>query len=66
MRSYFRINAPIDELQYLLSQWLWVFRFKRRHTGLGMNNKTPAQRLIEHYLNPTTESVNLILQQNMI
>lgn len=64
VRPYFQTNATIDELQFLLSQWLWIFRFERKHTGLGMNSKTPAQRLIEHYLNPTTESVNLILQQN--
>ena len=64
IRAYFRFNAPIEELQYLLNQWLNLFRFKRPHTGLGMNGKTPAERLIEHYLNPTTETVNLILQQN--
>ena len=65
VRPYFRFNAPIGELQYLLGQWLNLFRFKRPHTGLGMNGKTPAERLIGHYSNPTHESVNLILQQNM-
>ena len=64
VRPLFHSNAPLEELRYLLGQWLHFFRFRRRHTGLGMNVKTPAQRLIEHYLNPTDESVNLILQQN--
>lgn len=62
---YFHPSAPIDELRYLLSQWLSLFRFKRPHTGLGMNGGTPAERLISHYSNPTHESVNLILQQNI-
>jgi len=62
---YFHINAPMEELQYLMNLWLSLFRFKRPHTGLGMNGKTPAARLIQHYLNPTGESVNLILQQNI-
>lgn len=61
---YFHPHAPLTELQYLLTLWLNLFRFERAHTGLGMNGKTPAQRLIQHYSNPTTESVNLILQQN--
>lgn len=64
VRPYFQFKAPIPELQYLLTQWLNVFRFKRPHTGLGMNGKTPVERLISHYSNPTHESVNLILQQN--
>ncbi len=61
---HFHPDAPLSELQYLLSLWLNAFRFKRAHTGLGMNGKTPAERLIHHYSNPTAESVNLILQQN--
>lgn len=61
---HFHPDAAMEELQYLLTSWLKLFCFKRPHTGLGMNGKTPAQRLIQHYLNPTTESVNLILQQN--
>lgn len=63
---HFHPDAPIGELQYLLGLWLNTFRHKRSHTGLGMNGKTPAERLIQHYSNPTTESVNLILQQNII
>lgn len=62
---YFHPGAAMEELQYLLGQWLNLFRFKRPHTGLGMNGKTPTERLISHYSNPTYESVNLILQQNM-
>ena len=61
---YFHPDAPMEELQYLLGLWLQLFRFKRAHTGLGMNGKTPVEKLIQHYSNPTTESVNLILQQN--
>lgn len=64
VRVHFRFDAPIQELQYLLGQWLNLFRFKRPHTGLGMNGKTPAEKLIRHYSNPTHETVNLILQQN--
>ena len=64
IRSSFGFKASQDELQYLLSLWLHEFRFKRPHTGLGMNGMTPAERLITHYLNPQTGSVNLILQQN--
>lgn len=62
---FFRQDASMSELQYHLTLYLWNFRFRRPHTGLGMRGKTPAQRLMEHYLNPTSESVNLILQQNM-
>ena len=64
VHMYFSFEAEHHELQYLLELWLKHFRFKRRHTGLGMERKTPAQRLIEYYLSESNESVNLILQQN--
>jgi len=64
VRPFFHPDATHEELQYLISLFLAFFRFKRCHTGLGMHNLTPAERLFRHYMNPVSENVNLILQQN--
>lgn len=60
----FHLDATHGELQYLLALFLGHFRHRRPHTGLGMDGLTPAKRLLDHYRNPTSENVNLILQQN--
>jgi len=46
----------IDELQYRLNLYLHYYNFKKRHRGLGMDGKTPMQKLNE------MKSVTLTLQ----
>jgi len=46
----------LDEMQYKLNLFIHYYNYKKRHRGLGMEGKTPIQKLNEH------KSVNLTLQ----
>ena len=62
-------HAQINELNYRLSLWLSHYNFHKRHTGLGMNKMTPAQKIIYAFTHESFlphENVNLMLQQNKV
>jgi transposase InsO family protein len=52
----FKPRDTIDEMQYKLNLFLHYYNYRKKHRGLGMNGKTPIQRLNE------CASVNLTLQ----
>jgi len=54
--SYGKHPRSTDELQYRVNLYLHYYNYKKRHRGLGMNGKTPMQKLNE------LKSVNLTLQ----
>lgn len=43
---YWSFYASPDELNYRLKLWLQNYNFKRRHSGLGMQRLTPAQKIL--------------------
>jgi len=56
LRFGFRPDDALETMQYRLTLFLYYYNFKKRHRGLGMDGKTPVQRLME------LGSVNLTLQ----
>lgn len=56
LRFGFSPKQSLDEMQYRLNLFLGHYNFRKKHRGLGMDGKTPAERLLE------LGSVNLTLQ----
>lgn len=54
--KYFTPNQSLDHIQYHLNLFMYYYNYQKKHRGLGMDGKTPIQRLIE------LSSVNLTLQ----
>lgn len=52
----FKANDTLETMQYRLTLFLYYYNYQKRHRGLGMEGKTPYQRLAE------LASVNLTLQ----
>ena len=55
-RYGFSPNQSIDKMQYKLNLFLHYYNYQKKHRGLGMDGKTPMERLSE------LASVNLSLQ----
>lgn len=55
-RYGFPPNQTIDQMQYKLNLFMHYYNYQKKHRGLGMNGKTPMERLNE------LASVNLTLQ----
>lgn len=47
LRYVFPPSLTLDEMQYQLNLFLYYYNYQKRHRGLGMNGKTPIERLIE-------------------
>ena len=59
-------DDDLEVLNYKFSLFLYFYNHKRKHTGLGMNKLTPAQKIAYVILsNSLDQNVNLILQQNI-
>jgi transposase InsO family protein len=56
LRFGFMPSDPLETMQYKLTLFLHYYNYRKRHRGLGMDGKTPIQRLRE------LGSVNLTLQ----
>lgn len=56
LRFGFYPEDPLDTLQYKLSLFLQYYNYQKKHRGLGMEGRTPMQKLAE------CASVNLTLQ----
>lgn len=56
LRYGFSPNYTIDQMQYRLNLFMHYYNYQKKHRGLGMNGKTPMERLNE------LASVNLTLQ----
>ncbi len=55
----------LDTLNYKFTQYLYFYNYCRKHSGLGMNKLTPAQKIAFAILSLSISSnVNLTLQQN--
>jgi transposase InsO family protein len=52
----FSPNQTIDQMQYKLNLFMHYYNYQKKHRGLGMDGKTPMERLNE------LASVNLTLQ----
>jgi len=67
MYRYTTWNMPISEINYRYQLWLLHYNAKRRHGGLGMNRRSPFQKLAsiyyQHLVNPNTPHVTLSLQR---
>ena len=59
-RYGFPPNQTIDQMQYKLNLFMHYYNYQKKHRGLGMNGKTPMERLNE------LASVNLTLQCHKI
>jgi len=46
-RYGFSPNQTLDEMQYKLNLFLYYYNYQKKHRGLGMDGKTPMQRLEE-------------------
>lgn len=58
-------SDDIQTLNYKFNQFLSFYNYQKKHTGLGMNKLTPAQKLAYSIIrNSFSKNVNLILQQN--
>jgi transposase InsO family protein len=55
-RYGFSSNQTLDQMQYKLNLFMHYYNYQKKHRGLGMNGKTPMERLSE------LASVNLTLQ----
>jgi len=53
-------NQTIDQMQYKLNLFMHYYNYQKKHRGLGMDGKTPMERLNE------LASVNLTLQCHII
>jgi len=56
LRYGFKPNESLDSMQYKLNLFMHYYNYQKKHRGLGMNGKTPIERLNE------LASVNLSLQ----
>lgn len=61
---YWDFHAPIDDLNYQLKLWTDHYNYHKKHTGLGMNKLTPAQKIMYTILQQSlSQNVTLTLQQ---
>jgi len=60
LRYGFSPNHTIDQMQYRLNLFMHYYNYQKKHRGLGMNGKTPMERLNE------LASVNLTLQCHIV
>lgn len=61
-------NAPINELNYQLSLWIYFYNNHKKHTGLGMDKMTPVQKIAHTLIKDSftqSEIGTLILQENI-
>jgi transposase InsO family protein len=66
VRYNWYFNDELDTLNYKFSQYLYFYNYRRRHTGLGMNKLTPAQKIaISSIQFSFFQNVNLMMQQNI-
>lgn len=56
LRFGFIATEPLDTMQYKLNLFLQYYNYQKRHRGLGMEGRTPMQKLKD------CASVNLTLQ----
>ena len=56
LRYGFKPNETLDNMQYKLNLFMHYYNYQKKHRGLGMDGKTPMERLNE------LASVNLTLQ----
>jgi len=56
LRFGFKPSFTLDEMQYQLNLFLYYYNHRKKHRGLGMDGKTPVERLQE------LTTVNLTLQ----
>jgi transposase InsO family protein len=56
LRYGFSPNHTVDQMQYRLNLFMYYYNYQKKHRGLGMDGKTPMERLNE------LASVNLTLQ----
>ena len=56
LRFGFSSHQSLDEMQYKLNLFLGYYNYRRKHRGLGMDGKSPIERLLE------LGSVNLTLR----
>ena len=47
----------LETLNYKYSQWLTYYNYRRRHSGLGMNRLTPAQKITQTLLKATANTI---------
>lgn len=47
LRYGFLPSLTLDQIQYRLNLFLHYYNYQKKHRGLGMNSKTPVERLIE-------------------
>lgn len=59
--TYLTPKASIDEHNYGIRQWLEWYNYRKTHSGLGMDRRTPAQVI---YQSLTQEGVKVMLQPN--
>jgi len=58
-RYGFSPNQTLDEMQYKLNLFLYYYNYQKKHRGLGMDGKTPMQRLEElACVNPSLQCHN--------
>ena len=58
-------DDDLETLNYKLAQFLYFYNYHRKHTGIGMNKLTPAQKIAYALIhNSFLPNVNLMLQQN--
>lgn len=56
IRRFFKAEDSLETMQYRLNLFLHYYNYRKKHRGLGMNGKTPMERLEE------LARVNLTLQ----
>lgn len=65
-RCNYSLEDSFDEFQYKLKQFFYWYNFQKKHSGLGMLNLTPAQKLAYSIiLQSFSQNVNLTLQCNI-
>lgn len=63
---YAILNRPLQDMNYMTWQYLAYYNYRRRHSGMGMNNQTPFTKLNDYLKNlPLIQpaNVNLTLSQ---
>ena len=64
--AHWCFHDDIDTLNYKFSQFLAFYNYSRKHSGLGINKLTPAQKIAHSFLSTSIyQNVNLTLQQNI-
>ena len=61
---YIHPYDPIERQNLHLRQWLDWYNYHKKHSGLGMNRRTPARVVYESLLSRSTTCVKVMLQPN--